>query len=468
MPDNFFVKAEAKRICTLGIPVFVAQLSHIGMSVTDTVMTGHAGREHMAAVAVASSIWTPLSLLAAGVLFALPPLTAQLAGAGKRTLSAHLLRQGICLACALSMLFMGILYVVSRFVESFGLEPEMARLTAEYLKAVLVGLPGFMLYVSVRGFLEGHSCTRPDMLIGILGLLLNIPCNYVLIFGKLGFAPRGAPGAGMATALCFWFMACCMIWYARLAPQFKALRPLFMPLFKTRRHDQPRFDVALTLRVLRVGLPNAVALFFEVSLFAVTAILLAPLGSTIVAGHQIAMNFSTLVFVLPMTLSIAAAIRVGHCLGANQAKQARATARTALCLSVFFALCIATGTLIFRHAIALTYTNSADVAQLATRLLLFTAAYQVLDGLQATSCGILRGYNDTRIILYVCLFSYWGVGLTLGYTLARTDLILPAMGPAGFWIAYILALAFGAACYLARVRFLHKMHDAEIQIRIQR
>ncbi|MDR2819659.1 MAG: MATE family efflux transporter [Desulfovibrio sp.] len=468
MPQ-FFDRAEARRLRSLGIPVFIAQLSQIGMSVTDTIMTGRAGHEHMAAVAVATSIWAPLSLLAAGSLYALSPLTAQAAGAGKRAYSAHLLRQGVWLTCALSLLFMGFFYAISHFMEAFGLEPEMARLSSGYLKAVLFGLPGFMLYVNVRGFLEGHSYTRPDMTIGFLGLLLNIPCNYVLIYGKLGFPALGAVGAGISTALCFWFMACCMIWYTRSAPQFKDLRPLFLPLVKTRRQSpQTRFDGALILRILRIGLPNAIALFFEVSLFALTALLLAPLGSTIVAGHQIAMNFSALVFMLPLTLSIASAIRVGHCLGAEQTMQARAAARTALCISVFFALCIAVGTLLFRKNIAWIYTENPEVGELATQLLVFTATYQVLDGLQATSCGILRGYNDTGIILYVCLFSYWGIGLPLGYILARTNLLVPAMGPAGFWTAYILALAFGAVCYLARVRFLHKMKDTEILTRLQR
>lgn len=468
---RFFSWTEARRFYAIGLPIFIAQLSQVGMNFADTAMTGQASAEDMAAVAVAGSIWAPLSLLGLGSLFALPPLTAQMVGGGDRHGAAHLLRQGIWLTCGISVLFMSLFYAVSWRMAAFGLEPELARLAGGYLRAILWGLPGFMLFVNQRSFLEGFSRTRPAMIIGMLGLAFNVPCNYVLIYGKFGLPALGAVGCGVATALCYWFMALAMFCYLRRDPQYRDLHPIYAPLF-SRRADgakrRPRFDPALMLRILRIGLPSALALFFEVSLFAVTALLLAPLGTVAVAGHQIATNFSTLMFMFPLALGMTATIRVGHSLGAARMGQARVVARTALGLSVMFALVIAVCTVSFRYGIVRIYNDDPVVTALAAHLLFYAACYQVVDGLQTVALGVLRGYNDTRIISVICFVAHGIIGLPLGFTLARTDWIVPALGPAGFWIAYITALSFGACCYLWRVRFLHRLDDAAIRALVRR
>ena len=169
-----------------------------------------------------------------------------------------------------------------------------------------------------------------------------------------------------------------------------------------------------------------------------------------------------------MALGMTATIRVGHCLGADKMEQARVAARTALGLSVLFALAIAVCTVAFRYGIVRIYNDDPVVTALAAHLLFYAACYQVVDGLQTVALGVLRGYNDTRIISVICFLAYWVIGLPLGFTLARTNWIVPAMGPAGFWIAYITALSFGACCYLWRVRFLHHLGDAAIRARVRR
>lgn len=471
MLQRFFSGVEARRLCALGGPIFIAQLSQVGMTFVDTIMTGRYNTESMAAVAVAGSIWVPLSLLAAGSLFSLPPMTAQLVGAGRWRETAHLLRQGIWLTLCISVLFIGIFQVLSRQLDVFGLDAATAELSGAYLRAVLWGLPGFMLYVNVRSFLEGYSRTRPDMIIGVLGLTLNIPCNYILIYGKFGLPALGAVGCGISTTFCYWVMALCMAFYVRRAPQYRDLQPLFLPIGRKRPSVIPAFplvDRALMLRILRIGLPNALALFCEVSLFSVTALLLAPLGISVVAGHQVAINVSSMLFMVPLSLSITTAIRIGHSLGGKDPARARAVGRTALTMSVLFALIFAVIIVLFRHDIVRQYNTDPAVVALAGHLLIYAVAYQVVDGLQAVGLGILRGYNDTRIIFLVCLPAYWGIGLPTGFILARTDWIVPAMGAQGFWIGYLLALGFGACCYLTRVRRLFALDDAAVQVKIRR
>ena len=238
MSRRFFSWTEARRFYAIGLPIFIAQLSQVGMNFADTAMTGQASAEDMAAVAVAGSIWAPLSLLGLGSLFALPPLTAQMVGAGDRNGAAHLLRQGIWLTCGISVLFMSLFYAVSWHMAAFGLEPELARLAGGYLRAILWGMPGFMLFVNQRSFLEGFSRTRPAMIIGMLGLTFNVPCNYVLIYGKFGLPALGAVGCGVATALCYWFMALAMFYYLRRDPQYRDLHPIYAPLFSRRAARQ--------------------------------------------------------------------------------------------------------------------------------------------------------------------------------------------------------------------------------------
>ena len=490
--NRFFSLSEARRFLALGLPVLVTQIAQMGMNFVDTAMTGRASTADMAAVAVSGSIWVPVSLLGMGCLLSLPAMMAHLVGGGEQRRTPHLLRQGLWLSGLLSLVLMGVFAFLSLHLELFGLDAELAPLAAGYLRAMLFGLPGMMLFVNVRGFLEGYARTRPAMLVGLLGLALNVPCNYVLIYGKLGLPRLGAVGCGVATALCYWFMAVCMIYYVRRDAQYRDLHPLFLPLLLPRtarscgcearaRDDasplaapytpEPvpcRFDVPLIWRILRIGLPGALAVFFEVSLFAVTALLLAPLGKVVVAGHQIAMNFSSIVYMLPLSLNITVAIRVGQNLGAGRLERARLSARTALCLGLGLALLTMTATLCLRPQIARIYNADPAVLELAVLLLAFAAVNQIPESLQTVSIGVLRAYNDTRYILGVCLFSYWIVGLGTGWALARTDWLVPAPGAPGFWTGYGLALWVSFVLYRLRTGRLHRLDAEAVRRRIRR
>lgn len=320
--NRFFSLNEARRFLALGLPVLVTQIAQMGMNFVDTAMTGQASTADMAAVAVSGSIWVPVSLLGMGCLLSLPAMMAHLVGGGEQQRPPHLLRQGLWLSSLLSLVLMGVFAFLSLHLELFGLDAELAPLAAGYLRAMLFGLPGMMLFVNVRGFLEGYARTRPAMLVGLLGLALNVPCNYVLIYGKLGLPQLGAVGCGVATALCYWFMGLTLALYARREARCRKLGPLFLPLLLPRTAGEGgevrRVDWPLVWRIFRIGLPGALAACFEASLFAVTALLLAPLGKVVVAGHQIAMNFSSIVYMLPLSLNITVAIRVGQNLGAGR------------------------------------------------------------------------------------------------------------------------------------------------------
>ena len=459
MPPSLSLR-EARRSLAIGLPIFVAQLSQIGMNFVDTVMTGHYDASAMAAVAVAGSVWAPAALLAIGCLLALPGMGAQLAGARRAADCAHLFRQGVLLALVLSLAIGLPLWLLAPRLERFGLEPRLAGEACAYLKALIPGLPGFLLFICLRSLFEAFSRTRPAMAIGLACLALNAPLNYAFIYGRFGMPELGAMGCGVATAACYWFMALAMLLCVAADRGLAAIRP-FVP-----RKGDPAFDAALCGRILRIGCPNALALCVECSLFALTAILLAPFGTAAVAGHQIAMSYGNVLFAVPLAISMTATIRVGRELGAGQPARARRASRTALALGLILAFLAMLATVLFRREIVSAYTADRASADLACSLLLYCAGYLAMDSLQCIAAGALRGWNDTRTVFLASLLCCGLVGLPLGFVLGSTGLLVPAMGPPGFWTGYIAAVGTGAACYLARLRFLERLPAGEALARV--
>lgn len=476
----FFSPLEAKTLWRMGLPIFLAQLSQVAMNFVDTVMAGRYSAADLAGVAVGGSVWGPCSMFAIGCLHVLSGMSSQLVGAKRPDRAAWLLRQGLLLSCAISSVLILLLWYLSCHLSMFGLEGDMERVSKGYLQALLPGLPGFLFFINIRSFFEGFGLTRPAMVIGLFCLLLNIPCNYIFIYGCFGLPEMGGIGCGIATSICFWFMTIfivVLLHFHKDLGRYSLFRRQPVPASPDGPdgHDgsdgsggdaRPLIDIRLIGNILRIGLPNAVAICIEVSAFAMTAILLAPLGSDIVAGHQIALNFSALIFAIPLSISMAATIRVGYNLGAGKRTQAVVSAHTAVASAVGIALCTMALTILFRERIVLLYTDAAQVVPLACELMLFCAAYQVVDSLQSVTVGALRGYNDTRIISLVCLFSYGVLGLGGGIVLGRTDWIVPCMGASGFWTGYILCLSFCAVVYLSRLHWLHGLDSENIRKRL--
>ncbi len=453
---QYFSKDEAKKLLALGFPVFLGQLAQLGMSFVDTVAAGRYAALDMAAVAVATSFWIPGSMFGAGLLMALTPLVAQARGAGYRQEGVRLFRQGIWLAlliAALLMLFfLGLSAVLPHWAN---MDPKLSKKAAEYLFAVSWGLPALMLFQVEHCFLDGYGQTRPGMIAGFIGLALNIPLNILFVFGILGFPECGGAGCGVATAILFWFQAASLFFFiARAEPVALGLdRPVW-----------PRLK-----RLVRIGLPGAFALLNETAAFALVAIVVAPLGVTTVASHQIALNISTLVWVCPLAIGTAGTIRVGAMLGAgrvNSAKQARVTS---LYLTLLCTCILALFLYVFRYQLAAIYNDAPDVLELAGILLFCDVIYQFPDGIQTATLCTLRGWNDTRAIFLISFLVYWCISLPLGWILCMTDWLTPApLGVLGFWIAFIAALSVAAVLYLLRVWSLESLPVEEILRKISR
>ncbi|HAU4927584.1 MATE family efflux transporter [Aeromonas hydrophila] len=440
--------SEARQLVRLASPILVAQVAQVAMSFVDTVMAGQVSAVDLAAVSVASSFWLPIILLTQGIIMALTPIVSQLNGARKRDEVRPAVHQGFWLALALMVIPIAMLalYFSPLALHLMKVDPVMAAKTTGFLHAIMWGLPAFVLFQVLRNFSEGLSHTMPTMVIGFVGLAVNIPANYVFIHGHFGMPKLGGVGCGVATAIVLWAMLLAMIVYVKLSSHFKEIN-LFSRL--------ARPNGSRIWRLFRLGFPIAMAIFCEVTLFTVVALMLAPFGAETVASHQIALNFSSLVFMLPLSIGVGVTIRVGHSIGEGQPEHARVAARTGLMLGMAVAAGTAALTVLLREHIASIYTDDLQVITLAAILLFFAAIYQISDSVQVVAAAALRGYKDTKAIFYVTIVAYWGLGLPTGMILGLTDWVVPRMGPQGFWIGFIVGLTGAALMLGARLRHIY-------------
>ncbi|MBW8191542.1 MATE family efflux transporter [Neiella marina] len=454
--SHYSPRIEITHLLRLAAPIIAAQVAATLMGFIDAVMAGQVSATDLAAVAVANSIWFPAILLVMGVLMAIPPIVSHHLGAKQKHKIPHDMWQSGWLALSCAIAAMLVVQLAPYILSVMDVEPTLESLVYGYLDAVIWGAPGFAGYLVLRNISEGLSFTKPSMWIGIVGLLLNIPLNYIFIYGALGAPAMGGAGCGVATAIVQWLMfggmIICFRWH-----QFYKPYALFSAF------EWPQFHAMLQL--FKVGFPMALAFFFEVSLFAVVAILLAPLGATIVAGHQVALNVSSIIFMLPMSLGMAISIRMGYRLGQKDAEGCFFSLKTGLKVGLAQVCCTAIFTLLFRHWIADIYTNDPAVIDLATNLLMLSCVYQLSDTIQVIGVSALRAFKDASGILIITLVSYWLCGLSVGLMLGLTDWLRPAMGPYGFWIGFCVGLTVAAILLSLRLKYFYRKltHDPEWQ-----
>ncbi len=436
---------QVKKLIQLALPVMAAQVAQTMMGFIDTVMAGHVGAADMAAVAIGTSLWIPTVLLFAGILMATPALISQLDGANQHARIRPLMHQILFLVAICSVLAFVILSNATLILHKMDLEPDLRALSIGYIDAIRWGAPAFLLFAGLRSFTEGLSWTKASMVIGILGLLVNIPANYIFINGYFGMPAMGGAGCGVATAIVFWVMSLSLIAYIAWSKRFKDYQ-----LFK---HVQA-IDWSQQWMLCKLGLPVALAIFFESSLFAVVAIMIAPLGAIEVAGHQVAGNFSTIIFILPLSIGIAVTIRIGYYLGQGKSAIAALVAKIGLLLGLAVAAITAAITVFGAHIIAGFYSSDPLVLTLAIQLMMMCAIYQLSDAIQVVASACLRGYHDTVPLLWIAFVSFWLIGISVGYTLGLTDLFVPAMGAKGFWVGFIAGLSSAAVMLLWRLKII--------------
>jgi multidrug resistance protein, MATE family len=430
------LRREMSEAVRLAVPVAVTQLGMMLMGVVDTIMLGRLSAEALAAGALGHIVNICLLILGYGILSALDALVAQAYGAGdNRAIGGHLQR-GAVMAAALTLPFSLALWDVSGLLRLLGQPAEVIGEATAYARAIVWGIPAYLLFVVVRQTLQAMSVVRQAMVAIVIGNVANVFGNYTLIFGKLGFPVLGVAGSAHSTSICRWLMFLYLLWASR--------RTLA-------RYWRGFDDAALALRghllMLRIGIPIGFHNSIELLVFATVAMLMGRMGVAELAGHQIAINLASLSFMVPMGISGAAATRVGNAIGRGDMPAARRAAVVCLALGggvmVLFAALFGA----FPEPLARLYTRDPAVIAMTTLLLPIAAVFQVFDGVQVVGAGVLRGTADTTFPAGIALVGFWAIGLPAGWYLAFEA----GQGPAGLWWGLTLGLVAVAALFLLRI-----------------
>lgn len=433
----------------LAWPIAIGQLATSGTSFIDAVMAGHVSAGDLAAVSVGSSIWVTLIVTLMGFLLAISPLVAQKVGANDLKPIPYLIQQALLQALLLSVVGLVLSRLLLPVFGFIGLEAPVAYKAAEFLKAVSWALPAFACYRVLYCYSASLNQTKPMMVISIFCLLLNIPSNWVLIYGHWGFPAMGGVGCGWATAFCFWVNFLLLTAWIRYAPVYAKTHPF---------RKWQGIDWAAQKQLIKLGLPIGMMFFVEVSAFSLVGLLIARLGTTTVAAHQITLNFSSLTFMVPMALGTALTVRVGHAIGAGEYKKARFIGQSGIRMGLCIALLTGTAMIFFSHYIAGLYTSDTVVLALASQLLVLAGFFQFSDATQVVAAGVLRGYKSTRGPMLIHLTAFWIVGIPLGYFLTFGTPTIAGHGVQGYWIGLIAGLTFAALALMALFRKISLKH----------
>lgn len=440
---------ELSVLASLTGPILISQFAQAGYGLIDTIMAGQLSPLDLAAVALGASIWLPLYLLTTGTLLATTTLVAEARGAGELSRIPRITHQALWLAALVGLTGLLLIQASPPLLSWMGMPVHMHRETADYLFGVSWGMPAVAFFFVLRCYCEAQAKPVPITLISLIGLGVNVLANKFFMYGHddlFGWTvpAMGGAGCGWGTAVVMWAMTLVLLGYVLLTKEFANTR-LLTQWTHPHRHD--------ILRIAKLGLPIGLAIFFEVSSFAMVAILVSPSGEIAVAGHQIALSVTSVIFMLPLSLALALTIRCGHHFGAQDINALYLTRRVGLTTTTLMACGTAFLLLLLREPIVQLYSTDPAVIALATQLLLFAVAYQIVDALQVGAAGCLRGIQDTRSPMQLTLLAYWGVGIPFGYVAGSTDWLGQAWGAHGYWAGLVLGLTVAALLLNRQLRY---------------
>ncbi|WII94294.1 MATE family efflux transporter [Kingella negevensis] len=440
---------EMRELLSLALPMMIGQVATLAIGVADTVMSGRASKADLAAVGLGSSVFSTVFITLLGVMAVLNPIIAQLHGSGKKGEVGECGRQGLWFGLIWGVVGAALLGVLIEPMKNYlQLDDYVKQQLGDYLFYVALGMPAALLYRALHTYASSLNQPKPIMWISWAALLLNIPLNYVFIYGELGFPKLGGSGTGVATAAVYWFSLAALWWYIARSPKFGEFG-----LFE--RFSRP--DFATLKSFWHLGWVIGFSYFLEVSLFSFIVWLIAPLGANFVAAQQVVMSISGTIYMIPQAVGAAATVRVGYAIGRRQFARSRYISGVALVVGWLLSV----GTVLFmafgRFDLVRAYTSDVDVAKLAVVLMLFSAAYQVVDFTQTIASYALRGYKLTRVPMCIHAVAFWLLGLLPGYVLAYPF----GMGIYGFWTALIVSLTAAAVAlvwYLEKSSLLAKIN----------
>ncbi len=438
--------AELAETLRLAAPMALTQLGQIAMMTTDLAFIGRLGGEAVAAAALAGTVYWISFTFGMGLMSAVAPLAAQAFGAGNARMVRRSLRAGLWAALLISLPIMAFPLRGEQILLSLGQAEIPAHLAQQYLFGLAWGVAPALWFIALRGFMGAVNKPEPVLWITLAAIPANALLAYLLIYGEFGLPRLGLFGAGLATTLVNVSTFVAGMWFATRRKPFADYHVL------TRLW---RIDWDLMRQLIAIGAPISIATLMEYGLFSAAALLMGRISTTAIAAHQIALQVTAILFMIPYGISMAATVRVGHAVGRNDAAGVRRAGHVAMLIGIVMAAILTLVVIATRFGIARLFlgeglTNADVTIELAATLLLIGATFFVTDGLQTIAAGALRGMKDTRVPLLFAAIGYWGIGFTVACWLGfRTQL-----GPVGVWIGLSAGTAVFAALLLMRFQLL--------------
>ncbi len=409
------------------IPVLIYQFANYSASFVDNVMTGQFSQLHLAGVSTASNLWNPFFTLVTGIVSALVPIVGHHLGRGEREKIKTDFHQFLYLGLILSaVLFLIVQFIAKPTLGHIGLEAEVLKVGLGYLSYITIGILPLILFSICRSFFDALGLTRISMYLMLLILPFNSFFNYVFIYGKFGLPSLGGAGAGLGTSLTYWAVFIVIAVVMSVYPKIKTYR--IWQFEKVNWH--------LIKDDVRLGLPIGLQVFAEVAIFAVVGLFMAKFSSEIIAAHQSAMNFASLMYAFPLSISTALSIAVSFEVGARRYQDAKEYSQLGRLTAVGFAICTLSFLFIFRENVAALYNSNPDFVRITSTFLTFSLFFQFADAYAAPIQGILRGYKDTIMPFIIGVGAYWIISLPLALILDGTT----KLGPYGYWVGLIVGI----------------------------
>ncbi|WP_226657976.1 MATE family efflux transporter [Pseudalkalibacillus hwajinpoensis] len=438
------LKEKIKLLIVILYPILITQVGLYSMNFVDTIMSGRAGANDLAGVAIGSSLWVPVFTGLSGILLAITPIVSHYIGAKQEERVSFSVLQGIYLSIALSISILVVgSFILDPILNTMDLQENVAQIAKEYLIGLSFGIIPLFIYSVLRSFFDALGETRTTMLVTLTSLPINVFFNYVLIFGKWGFPKLGGVGAGYASAITYWFIlliALLVVIKVRPFSAYGVFKRFYPVSFSTWKEQ------------LKIGVPIGFSIFFEVSIFAAVTLLMSMYSTETIAAHQAAINFASLLYMIPLSISMALTIAIGFEVGARRLLDAKHYSYMGIAFAVGMALFSALCLFLFNDAVASWYTSNQNVFDLIKVFLIYAIFFQLSDAVAAPIQGALRGYKDVNVTLVMSLISYWVIGLPSGFILAKYT----AFGPYGYWVGLSTGLFVAAITLFLRLRYVQQ------------
>ena len=424
-------------------PILIYQFANYSASFVDTTMTGQYNTLDLAGVSIATSLWNPFFTFLTGIVSALVPIIGHHLGQGKKKEVSSDFYQFLYLALALSIVLFGLVFFLAPIVLQFmGLEVAVSSVAIRYLWLLAIGIIPLLLFSVIRSLLDTLGLTKLSMYLMLLLLPLNSGFNYLLIYGAFGFPELGGAGAGLGTSLAYWallLISVLVLLKHKKLKEYQLQRPMPIQIKKIKE-------------AIYLGLPIGGTVFAEVAIFSAVGLIMAKFSSLIIASHQSAMNFSSLMYAFPMSISTAMAIVVSYEVGAKRLEDAKKYIKIGRLSAMAFAILTLSFLYVFRENVASLYGHDPEFIQLTASFMTYSLFFQLADTFAAPLQGILRGYKDTVIPFYLGLLGYWGVAIPLGLFLDYST----NLDAYSYWIGLIVSLVVSGLLYQWRLQVIMK------------